>query len=65
MSSSLLFASAVFAALAIFAPDIFRSLSQRRRIAPPHRHLLLVFRIWFGLLAAATVWLIFHQPHPR
>lgn len=64
MAVQLLIAGAIFAALALYSPCIFDALAPRA--GRPHRHLILIFRLWFGLLALATVVLLFHPTHrPR
>jgi hypothetical protein len=63
MTFQLLIALAIFAGLAVLAPNLIDNLTRRRRLKRPHPHLVLVFRLWFGALALATIWLLFHQAH--
>jgi hypothetical protein len=63
MSMQLLIAAGIFAAIAIFAGDGLRSFAARRRLKPPHASLILLFRVWFALLALATAWILLRHPH--
>ena len=59
----LLTTTLVFAALAVLSPRLVHTLTMRHRIRRPHRALLLVFRAWFAVLAAATFWLLLSTLH--
>ncbi len=63
MAVELLLAGAIFAALAIYSPRIFDAMAPRA--GRPHRHLVFVFRLWFGCLALGTLVLLLGQIHPR
>lgn len=60
MALQLSIAIAIFAAIALLSPRLFDALSPRA--GRPHRHFILVFRIWFGILALAT-FLLLLRPH--
>jgi hypothetical protein len=64
MIPTLLVTTLAFAALAWHAPQIIDSVTSRQRMRRPHPHLILMFRVWFGTLALATVWLLTHPHHP-
>jgi hypothetical protein len=55
---TLLVAAVLFAAIAWQAPPLVHRHAHRYALRPPHRHLLTAFRIWFAVLAIATVWLL-------
>ena len=61
MLSQLLIATVLFASLALYAPWLLEAILQHRRLRRPHPRLILVFRLWFGALSLATVWLLFHS----
>lgn len=59
----LLIALVLFAALALFSPRLLADFTRRHHLKHPHRHLILVFRLWFAALALATLWLLLRQSH--
>ena len=63
MIGQLLIATGIFAAIALFAGDGIRRFAQRRRLKAPHASLVLLFQVWFGVLALATIWVLLRQTH--
>ena len=53
-------ATVIFAAIALFFGTVLRRLSRGRRVKLPHRNLELVFRLWFAVLALASLYLTIH-----
>ena len=52
---------AIFAVIALFAVKLFDRFTRAARIKRPHRHLVLIFRLWFGVLALATLVVLISQ----
>ncbi len=65
MPSQLLIATVLFASIALYTPRLLESLTAQRRLRRPHPHLVLVFRLWFGALCLASLWLLFHASRPE
>jgi hypothetical protein len=60
-ATELLAAPLIFAFIAIFAPNFLRAFAKRRRLRAPHSALLLIFRLWFALLAIGSLIILFHR----
>ena len=59
----ILVAAVLFAAIAVYFPRLGPFL-KKRRIRPPHAAVALVFRLWFAVLAVASLALLFiPRPH--
>ena len=65
MSSQLLIATLVFAGIALYTPRLLDALTAHRQLRRPHPHLVLIFRLWFGALCLASLWLLFHISRPE
>ena len=63
MPSQLLVASLLFAAIALYTPRLLDALTAHRRLRRPHPYLVLIFRLWFGALFLASLWLLFYASH--
>lgn len=58
-----LVAAAIFTAIAIYTPRAIPWL-KKRHIRPPHPAIAAAFRLWFAVLAVASVVLLAtHRPH--
>ncbi len=64
MPSQLLIATLLFAAIALYTPRLLDALTAHRKLRRPHPYLVLFFRLWFGALFLASLWLLFHASHP-
>ena len=62
MTTLLILTAVVFTAIAVSTPRILAQFLSRRRLRRPHTALIVIFRIWFAILALATFWLLLHQP---
>ena len=62
MTLLLLLAAATFSWVAVFSPSLLLRFAARRRVRAPHTGLMLVFRLWFAMLACGTVWLLLDRP---
>lgn len=56
-------ATLVFAAAAIYAGSLTAFLGRTRRLKAPPRFAVIIFRVWFSLLAAGALWLLVAGRH--
>ena len=63
MPDQLLVATLLFAAIAFYSPRLITAFATHRKLRHPHRHLILIFRLWFCVLSLASLWLLFHVAH--
>jgi len=52
-----------FGAAAIYAETLLAFLGRTRRLSSPPRFAILIFRVWFGLLATGALWLLLAGRH--
>ena len=64
MPSQLVIATLLFAAIALYTPRLLDGLTAHRKLRRPHPYLVLIFRLWFGALCLASLWLFFHAARP-
>ena len=65
MPSQLLIATLLFAAIALYTPRLLNAFTTHRKLRRPHPYLVLIFRLWFGALFLASLWLLFHTARPE
>jgi len=53
----------LFGAAAVYGASLLRFLGAKRGLKPPPRSVIMIFRIWFGLLAAGAFWLLLSGHH--
>ncbi len=65
MPFQLILATVIFTAIAIYTPRLLDAVIAHQKLRRPHPYLVLMFRLWFGVLFLASLWLLFHAAHPR
>ena len=53
----------LFSGAAIFFPHFPAHMQRRRNVTPPPAFVMTIFRLWFAVLALASVGLLFFSPH--
>ena len=56
-------AAVLFGAAALFADPLLMKLGRLRGLKPPPRSIVMIFRIWFAVLAGGSLWLLLASHH--